>query len=210
MIVCAVATLAILLLFDVQRLEGESPASDPELGAGPLSGDAQIYRRVVDELRVDERPLIVQATKATGDWVVPSPGGALWEELAEFIDGWFPSDTASEIARQLTTPEDPRLPQELDAFPEIVLYDPEVDFHHDEGWERFHKRFPGAGGYLVFSPVAWSADRSRALVFVTALELVLSQPPEGPVGSMPRKGLGYYLFDLSEGDPPRFFSTVVE
>jgi hypothetical protein len=51
---------------------------------------------------------------------------------------------------------------------EIVSSDTlKVVFEHG-GWDAFHKRYPGSGGFLIMSAVGFNKDKTRAIVYTGA------------------------------------------
>lgn len=158
--------------------------------------DGRIYRKLVDRLRDGDRTVVVAGLTLSGTDVPMLPGMArLDPQLLAPLQG------AASAA----------LPRELESEDGVVLYASEEDFRDTQGWERFHRRFPGAGGFYRFSPVSWNERGTRALVYVIGWHAVLYDPPQWELGSVHDDRMGYYEFALDGTEcEPIFIPAIVE
>lgn len=160
------------------------------------SRDDRIYRMLAEQLGEGDRPVVVASSTLAGSELPLVPGvERLDPDLLSGLRGAPPAT----------------VPVELDHSEAVVLYDSDEDFRDTQGWERFHRRFPWAGGFYRFSPVTWGDDGTHALVYAIGWRAIVYDPPEWDLGPVHDDRMGYYQFDLEQpGDAPVFVSSVVE
>lgn len=160
------------------------------------SRDDRIYRMLAEQVGEGEEPIIVDSATLSGSDVPTVPG-------VDRLD--------QELLARLQSASPEALPPGLDRSEAIVVYSSEEDFRDTQGWERFHRRFPWAGGRYQFSPVTWNDEGTRALVYVIGWHVVLYDQPEWELGPVHDDRMGYYQFELDgSASDPLFVSSVVE
>jgi hypothetical protein len=134
--------------------------STPARTKAPL--DAAVYAALIDSLvRPKSDTLLV--SDSTIVFHAPTGGVARWRVQFDSIPPDLPT-RLEEISREVRATSALALPQPLRT---ISRAERREIFGADlrGGWEEFYRQFPKQRQYLEFSPVAFSADSSSALVY---------------------------------------------